>query len=485
MLTIVFMYFRPSFTYALENSSNGKISQKVLEVNSEAHQIKKLYDSGNLVGVIPDEKKIDKLLDDVYKERYEDTFPNAELDIGKDMYITEELSYVVYEDVDDQLVTYINEKNVFTIATTAVEFSNENGIYEVIYVQDTEMFQEALREYLSLFVEEGQLQTLLNNQKTPSLTTYGSRDIQLQVLQNISLSSSYAQPEEVFITKDAILNFLEYGRNEEREYYTVKEYDTVKGVGTRNYGLSGEQVVNINRDVLHSVDQVLEPGMQLCVTYFTSPIDVRVIKETMRKEPIYSTEVTYIEDPDLKEGTTYVKEKGKDGSKNTLYEETWINGDLKSGNLIASNDVSQPTATVMVKGTMVVPGFGTGVWRFPADNAFISNGWLGYINHRAIDVQNRYEKWGDVLGADTGAVVQVSFDWIGGNWIIINHNNGYRSYYGHLAVPSTLEVGTVVEKGDVIGKIGMTGVASGPHIHFFIMDEASNRFNPCDGFLGC
>ena len=42
----------------------------------------------------------------------------------------------------------------------------------------------------------------------------------------------------------------------------------------------------INRDQITSTDQILSEGMELCVTYFTSPIDVVVTKESMKKEPI-------------------------------------------------------------------------------------------------------------------------------------------------------------------------------------------------------
>ena len=55
-------------------------------------------------------------------------------------------------------------------------------------------------------------------------------------------------------------------------------------------------------------------------------------------------------------------------------------------------------------------------------------------------------------------------------------------------VPSPLAVGTIVDKGDVIGQIGMTGRATGPHVHFFIFqkDENGNRelHDPCE-FLDC
>ena len=71
-----------------------------------------------------------------------------------------------------------------------------------------------------------------------------------------------------------------------------------------------------------------------------------------------------------------------------------------------------------------------------------------------------------------------------GNYIVIDHGNGYQTYYGHMNVPSPLAVGTRVDQGDVIGQIGMTGIATGPHVHFFIIYNGERK-NPCDGYLGC
>lgn len=54
----------------------------------------------------------------------------------------------------------------------------------------------------------------------------------------------------------------------------------------------------------------------------------------------------------------------------------------------------------------------------------------------------------------------------GGNNVVIYHNDGSYSYYGHLISQSKLKIGAKVKKGDLIGYVGMSGAATGYHLHF-------------------
>jgi murein DD-endopeptidase MepM/ murein hydrolase activator NlpD len=59
-----------------------------------------------------------------------------------------------------------------------------------------------------------------------------------------------------------------------------------------------------------------------------------------------------------------------------------------------------------------------------------------------------------------------------GNYIIINHNNGEFSFYGHLSEGSIrVKVGDEVKKKEIIGKVGNTGHSTEPHLHFHLMDS--------------
>ncbi|MDA8123814.1 MAG: peptidoglycan DD-metalloendopeptidase family protein [Deltaproteobacteria bacterium] len=65
-----------------------------------------------------------------------------------------------------------------------------------------------------------------------------------------------------------------------------------------------------------------------------------------------------------------------------------------------------------------------------------------------------------------------------GNLIIIGHRNGYKTYYGHLSrIGKGVRKGTQIDQGTVIGYVGATGLATGPHLHYE-MRIADKPINP-------
>ncbi len=472
--------------YETVAEQSSVISQNVESVSANEKTIYKLYESSNLIGVLSSENKLNEFLDQIYEDSYSSLFPDSKLSLGKNLYIVEEQSYFNFENKDKEILNYLKENNLFSIKATLVSFSDENGVYAEVYVKNKDVYNEALMEYLSLFVDSDELSLLLNGQQTATLNSYDTRSTSLSIAQTITFSDVYAMPDEVLTSKEEILEYIEYGDTSEKEYYVVQEYDTVAGVGSKNKGLSATQVMNINRDKISSVDQILTEGEELCVTYFQPIIDVTVMKESMRKEEVYPTTV-YVEDSDVRVGQTEVIETGVSGSRNALYEEKWINGVLVNGTLKSSVVTLQAIDEVVAVGSMETPGVGTGTYRWPIENPTISCGWGCYTSphfHEAIDIQNLYDLYGKIYAADRGIVVKNNYDGISGNYIVIDHNNGEMTYYGHMSIRSPLEVGTVVDKGDYIGQIGMTGRATGPHVHFYIEQNGEIK-NPCDGFLDC
>ena len=69
--------------------------------------------------------------------------------------------------------------------------------------------------------------------------------------------------------------------------------------------------------------------------------------------------------------------------------------------------------------------------------------------------------------ADSGQVIFSGWRGGYGRCIIIDHHNGYQTLYGHLS-RTLVSTGANVARGSTIGKVGSTGVSTGPHLHFEI-----------------
>lgn len=99
--------------------------------------------------------------------------------------------------------------------------------------------------------------------------------------------------------------------------------------------------------------------------------------------------------------------------------------------------------------------------------------------HRAIDYAAPTGTPIVTIGA--GTVISKYYDQGGyGNYVEIRHVNGYVTGYGHLSkFAQGLQVGQRVEQGEIIGYVGATGLATGPHLDFSISKDGV-RFNFLD-----
>lgn len=73
----------------------------------------------------------------------------------------------------------------------------------------------------------------------------------------------------------------------------------------------------------------------------------------------------------------------------------------------------------------------------------------------------------NILAAESGRVSYAGYMRGYGNVIILSHDRGYSTVYGHNSV-NLVKKGQYVKKGSMIGKVGKTGNATGSHLHFEI-----------------
>ncbi|MBI2774347.1 MAG: peptidoglycan DD-metalloendopeptidase family protein [Chloroflexi bacterium] len=98
---------------------------------------------------------------------------------------------------------------------------------------------------------------------------------------------------------------------------------------------------------------------------------------------------------------------------------------------------------------------------WPLKPTYISQYFWAY--HTAVDMAAPY---GSNIGAsDAGTVVFTGWVAVGGISVRIRHANGLESGYYHMS-SVLVAPGQKVERGQVIGTVGMTGVTTGPHVHW-------------------
>lgn len=106
---------------------------------------------------------------------------------------------------------------------------------------------------------------------------------------------------------------------------------------------------------------------------------------------------------------------------------------------------------------------GAGIFYWPTAGVLTQGYWYG---HRAIDIGGAVGT--AIVASDSGYVSFAGWTDIGyGYLIVLDHANGFQTYYAHLSQIYVTE-GETVYAGAVIGAMGNTGNSTGPHLHYEI-----------------
>jgi len=464
------------------SNETSLVPQEIISYDSTQKNYYKVYAKGDLVGIATSYDYLDKNINNYYEE-FKNDYPDSKLWFSDDVYIVKIKSFAQFENVDDKILDYIAENDFLGVKTTAVEFSTSEGIYDIIYVRNIDDFYKARDEFLLNFVSEDTLKKLRNKESIASPTELGTVETGLKMLETINYSDAIVAPSQIFTSVDEIYEYLCYGRNTEREYYTVKEGDTLQAVGYYFGDMWPRQLVMLNKDVLSSENQIITPGMQLNVTYYTSPITVDVTKEVLSQQFITPEVPEYVEDESLEAGKVEVIVQEEIGIKNVLFEETWINGVLQDGTQLSETVIKQPVRGKIAVGTKVVNLIGTGNYVWPVDNPYITTDFGGYAGHTGTDFINKYGSYAPVYAVDSGVVEEIGYKDDMGYYLMINHQNGIRTFYMHLNVPSYIAEGENVTRGQIVGQEGNTGRSDGVHLHL-TFEVNGQRVDACR-YLPC
>ena len=217
------------------------------------------------------------------------------------------------------------------------------------------------------------------------------------------------------------------------------------------------------------VDLEAEPAVEDIVALVES-LSVETVVEIIYTEVI-PFETDAIPDDRRLIDTIEVLQVGADGKTEVTALVTYIDGEPIEYTIVHTKVITEAIREIMLEGTLERPltaSFGEYIW--PTTGTVSSlfgprRVAIGSSNHQGIDISA--PRGTAVVAADGGEVIFT--DRLGGfgKLIQIRHDNGHVTYYAHLS-SMDVSVGERVYRGQFIGRVGMTGTASGNHLHFEI-----------------
>lgn len=303
-----------------------------------------------------------------------------------------------------------------------------------------------------------QIDVLLNNIKSRYINEEDVEIKDLRFVENISVKKVYVNPNKIKSIDE--LNKLIDSENEEVKTYEIKEGDTIWDV-SKKYDISIQDISRLNPDI--NVDSI-KIGQIVNFTVPRSVLNVTFAKKTKYEDKI-PYEKEYEESNNLYKGDSKVKIKGNDGKKEVLVEIVYINGIEEKRNIIEEKILEEPKTEVLLKGTKDRPKtLAYGEFTEPTRGYLTSRfGARWGSTHRGIDIG--VSKGTANKAADGGKVIFSGWKGNYGNLVIIDHENGYQTYYAHNSVLK-VKKGQRVYRGQVIALSGATGRVTGPHLHF-------------------
>ena len=287
--------------------------------------------------------------------------------------------------------------------------------------------------------------------------------VSVEFVESVAVKDVYSA-DEVLSSEELYQCLLENTTGETT--YTVQKGDTFNGIAYRN-DMSVNELkalnpsVNINRLMIGDVLNVKEQVPML---------SVRTVSDETYTQSI-PCPVEEVKDSSLYIGTSKIVKKGTEGEALVNATVTYLNGHEQERVVNSTQTLREPTTTTKAVGTKEKPKTASsGKYSWPIRghiNSYFGGRYIfgSYSYHSGIDIRASYGA--AIKAADGGTVTFAGYKGSYGKLVIITHDNGTRTYYGHnssLLVSS----GQKVYKGQQIAKAGSTGRSTGTHCHFEI-----------------
>ena len=347
------------------------------------------------------------------------------------------------------------------------DLMSETQMVDAILRNSTEEIQEATALYvnggLMAVTTEGQeLSAVLEGMKAP-YEQPDNPDLRVEFTKDVELVDGVYFTDSIS-DYDSIAATLS-GEEQAEIIYTVKKGD-VPGTVASAYGMSVAQLQSLNPQ--QNFGEQFQIGDQLLITRAQPFLEVRRI-ETVVDDTVpipYGSETR--NSGELAFGVRKVTQQGVEGVAKVTTEYVYY-GDSTVANEINEIErvtLQEPVTEIIEEGRklpngMLVEAAGS-TWMWPVPNYKGVSRWMSNY-HKGADIRANYGA--PIVASNSGVVVTAGWHYSYGNYVIIDHGNGWRTLYAHA---SSLNVysGQAVAQGDIIARIGSTGNSTGNHCHF-------------------
>ena len=446
-------------------------------------ELYRVYLKGESIGLIESKKELEDYIDKKQKEI------KKKFDVDK-VYLPEELDIEKEKTYDNDISSvkkiYNKIKNIspFTIKGYAIKIKGVDtesgdgkkikGKTQTIYVLDKKVFEDAVDNIVHSFVSDADYKKYESGDQEEIKET-GKIIERIYIDNKITIRKANIPVDEtIYQDTNTLSRYLMFGTTKDQKKYMVKEGDTISQISLNNK-IATEEFLIANPEFT-SENTLLYPGQEVTIGILKPQF--RVVEEdhvVQDQETNYQTETQYDNSKEI--GYSKVKQKGVKGVTRYTQKIKKVNGETISVANVSDEEIKKPVNEIIVKGgkKSSYTGYGTvvatpGEWGWPATCSSVSSpfGYRWGTLHDAIDIAG-CGYGSNIFAAKDGVVVQSSYKYDNGEYVTIDHGNGYYSLYAHLVSGSRrVRVGDYVVKGQVIGSMGMTGAATGVHVHFAI-----------------
>lgn len=240
------------------------------------------------------------------------------------------------------------------------------------------------------------------------------------------------------------------------------------------------------------------------LTFLRDTLEGKVDEETDRREELVSLKEKYAGQQAVLAGNKKQKDDLLTATKNEEAEYQKMLNERKAAREQLVKEVQAIESELQfILDPNSIPTKGSSVFAWPLQKVVITQ-YFGYTKF-ALENQGVYKNNmhnGIDLGVPTGTeiyaplsgtvratgntdLVPGCYSW--GQWALIDHPNGLSTLYAHMSYTG-VAAGQKLETGDLIGYVGATGYATGPHLHFTVYASAAvsvKRFNEFKATTGC